>query len=393
MSLTAADLSGKLDRAGLVDRLASLVRVESENPPGNEARAGALVAEACAELGLKVDVHETVEGRPNILARWEGGPGPTLGYCSHIDVVPAGDPSLWDVDPYAAHVEGNRMYGRGSSDAKGPIAAALEAVALLRSVGFEPEGTLELELVSDEESGGFKGAGYLTEAGLVRPDIAIVGEPTLLRVVRAQRGIAWSRITTRGVAAHGSAPERGKNAIDHMAAIIRELKDSLPDISHPVVGGPTINVGTVHGGSKLNIIPASCVIEIDRRTIPGETDAEVIAQFESAIDRARATYPDIDAEIEIVDSGAPFEVDASSELVQTMATAAREVTGKETEIIGFRGASDARFLAEAGAAVIVFGPGDIAVAHTAKEFIDLDVLADGAVAYALAFARLLGDKP
>ena len=208
--------------------------------------------------------------------------------------------------------------------------------------------------------------------------------------MRAQRGIAWSRITTKGVAAHGSAPERGVNAIDHMAAIVRELNASLPDITHPVVGAPTINIGTIHGGEKLNIIPASCVIEIDRRTIPGETNEEVIAQFEAAIERARSVHPEIDASVEIVDSGMPFEVDQDSELVRTMAMAAEEATGRETEIIGFRGASDARFLVEAGAETIVFGPGDIAVAHTARESIDLDGLVDGAMAYALAFARLLG---
>jgi acetylornithine deacetylase/succinyl-diaminopimelate desuccinylase family protein len=390
MSVAAADLSGYLDRSRLIDRLATLVGTESENPPGNEARVGEIAREMCEALDLKVDVHEAVPGRPNLIARWEGDPGPTLGFCSHLDVVPAGDRSLWTIDPYAAHIDDGKMYGRGSSDAKGPIAAALEAVAILQASGFTPRGCIELELVSDEESGGFKGAGYLAKAGIVHPDIAIVGEPTLLRVVRAQRGIAWSRLTTKGVAAHGSAPERGVNAIDHMAAIVRELKASLPDITHPVVGGPTISIGTIHGGEKLNIIPASCVIEIDRRTIPGETDEEVIAQFQAAIERARSDHPHIDATVEIVDSGMPFEVDQSSELVQTMAMAAEEATGRETEIIGFRGASDARFLVEAGAETIVFGPGDIAVAHTAREFIDLDGLADGAIAYALAFARLLG---
>ena len=390
MSVAATDLSGYLDRNRLIDRLAKLVGAESENPPGNEARVGEIATEMCEALGLKVDVYEAVPGRPNLIARWEGDPGPTLGYCSHLDVVPAGDRLLWTIDPYAAHIDDGKMFGRGSSDAKGPIAAALEAVTVLQSSGFTPRGCIELELVSDEESGGFKGAGYLAEQGIIRPDIAIVGEPTLLRVVRAQRGIAWSRIVTKGVAAHGSAPERGVNAIDHMAAIVRELKASLPDITHPVVGGPTISIGTIHGGEKLNIIPASCVIEIDRRTIPGETNEDVIAQFEAAIERARSDHPDIDARVEIVDSGMPFEVDQSSELVQAMASAAAEATGRETEIIGFRGASDARFLVEVGAETIVFGPGDIAVAHTAREFIDLDGLADGAIAYALAFARLLG---
>lgn len=393
MNVSPEGLSGHLDRTGLVERLATLVGAESENPPGNEAGVATIVEQMCKKLDLDVTTYEAVPGRPNIIATWAGEPGPTLGYCSHLDVVPAGDRSLWIHDPYGAHIEDDKMFGRGTSDAKGPIAAALEAVAILRAAGFTPRGSLELELVSDEESGGFKGAGYLAERDIVHPDFAIVGEPTRLRVVRAQRGIAWSRITTRGVAAHGSAPERGVNAIDHMAAIVRELNDSLPDITNQVVGGPTISVGTIHGGAKLNIIPASCVIEVDRRTIPGESNDDVIAQFEAAIERARASYPDIDATVEIVDSGMPFEIDAGSSLVQTMATATAEVTGHETEIIGFRGASDARFLVERGAEVIVFGPGDISVAHTANEFIDLDGLADGALAYAVAFARLLGAGP
>jgi acetylornithine deacetylase/succinyl-diaminopimelate desuccinylase-like protein len=270
------------------------------------------------------------------------------------------------------------------------MAAAFEAVAILQAAGFSPAGTLELELVSDEESGGFKGAAFLVDKALIRPDLAIVGEPTALRVVRAQRGIAWSRIATRGRAAHGSAPERGINAIEHMAAIVRELVSSVPEVTHPVVGAPTISIGTIHGGAKLNIIPASCVIEIDRRTIPGETDDDVLAQFEAAVDRARATYPDIDAVVEIVDSGSPFEIAEDSSLVQTMVGAVAEVTGSAPDVIGFRGASDARFLAEAGTDVIVFGPGDISLAHTARESIDLDDLERGALAYALAFARLLG---
>jgi acetylornithine deacetylase/succinyl-diaminopimelate desuccinylase family protein len=367
-----------------------LVRAESENPPGNEAAAGRLAADLCDELGLDVTIQSAVDGRPNVIARWGAGAGPTLGYCSHLDVVPAGDRSLWEVEPYGATITEGRMFGRGSSDAKGPIAAALEAVAILKAAGLTPAGTLELELVSDEESGGFNGAGWLVDQGHIRPDMAIVGEPTRLRVVRAQRGIAWSRITTKGVAAHGSAPERGVNAIDHMAAIVRELATSLPEIDNPVVGGPTMSIGTIHGGAKLNIIPASCVIEIDRRTVPGETDADVRKQFEAAIERARTTFPTIDATVEIVDSGAPFEVPADAELVTTMTEAVAAATGEESEVIGFRGASDARFLAEIGADVIVFGPGDITVAHTARESIDLDELARGAIAYALAFARLTG---
>ena len=390
MNVRREQLSEHLDRDRLVGRLSSLVRAESENPPGNEAEAGRLVRDLCEDLELDVDVVEAESGRSNVIARWYGGPGPTLCYCSHIDVVPAGDPELWDVHPYSATIHGGRLFGRGSSDAKGPIAAALEAIAMLKAVDVQPQGTIELALVSDEESGGFKGAGHLVAEGLLKPDVAIVGEPTALRVVRAQRGIAWSRLTTRGVAAHGSAPERGVNAIDHMTEIVRELLTSVPDETHPVLGAPTISVGTIHGGTKVNIIPASCTIEIDRRTIPGETNDDLIREFEDAIERARKTYPDIDAAVEIVHSGAPFEIEETAPVVTTMVAAVAEVTGSPAEIIGFRGTSDARFLAETGADVIVFGPGDITLAHTARESIDLQQLEHAALAYALAFIGLVG---
>ena len=383
-------LSRELERARLVTRLSDLVKIDSENPPGRELGAATAAADMCRDLSLEVELHELDADRPSVVARWRGSPGPTVVFCSHLDVVPAGDRDGWARDPYGAEIEDGRMFGRGSSDAKGPIAAALEAVAVLRAVGFEPAGTLELALVADEESGGFKGADFIVSQKIVQPDVAIVGEPSALRIVRAQRGIAWSRITTRGVAAHGSAPERGVNAIAHMAAIIAALPETLPDISHEVVGAPTLGVGTIHGGDKVNMIPGRCVAELDRRTIPGETEAEVLAQFEGAIEIARKSHPDIDALPEIVSWGSPFELRADAELVTTVAGAVRDATGKEPEQIGFRGTSDARFLAEAGADVLVFGPGEIELAHTVRESIDLAQLESGALCYALAFARLLG---
>jgi succinyl-diaminopimelate desuccinylase len=392
MTPSVADIRRLLDRDRLVERLSTLVQTPSENPPGEEAAAAEVAARYCGELGLDVTTAEAEPDRPSIIARWEGGAGPTLGFCSHIDVVPAGDPGLWEMDPYGADIVGGRMHGRGSSDAKGPIAAALEAVAILRAAGAELAGCLELELVSDEEAMGFKGAGYLVEQGIVRPDVAIVGEPTSLRVVRAQRGACWFRVITRGVAGHGSAPERGVNAIKHMAEIVSHLEDTVPDISHPVLGGPSINVGTIRGGEKVNVIPASCIIEVDRRSIPQESKEDVEASVAAAIDRARERYPQLDATFEMAFYGKPFEMDEGAEVVGATAAAVADATGRDAELVGFRGASDARFLAEAGADVVVMGPGDITLAHTARESIDIDELERGAVAYALAFARLLAPR-
>lgn len=390
MTPSLQDVARHLDRERLVQRLAQLVRTPSENPPGEEAAAAELVTGFCDDLGLAVETHEVTPGRPNVVARWNGSqPGPTLGYCSHLDVVPVGDRSLWAHEPFGAEIAGARLHGRGASDAKGPIAAALEAVAMLRELEAPIAGVLELELVADEETMGFCGAGALVEQGILRPDVAIVGEPTSLKVVHAQRGVCWLRVTTRGVAGHGSAPERGVSAIKHMAELVLCLEETLPDVTHPVLGGPSINVGTISGGAKVNIVPASCVIEVDRRSVPPEREQDVLESVHSAVERARERVPELDAEVEVAFYGEPFEIPAESRAVKEMAAAAAEACGREAELTGFRGASDARFLARAGAEVIVCGPGEIGLAHTARESIDIDELERGALAYALAFARLL----
>jgi acetylornithine deacetylase/succinyl-diaminopimelate desuccinylase family protein len=389
MSARGQQIGGTVDRDRLVGRLAELVRTRSENPPGDEAAAGAVTESYCRDLGLDVEIHEAEPGRPNVIARTGTGKGPTLTYCSHIDVVPAGNPALWDRDPYSAHIADGVMHGRGSADAKGPCAAAIEAVNLLLDAGTELNGTLELAFVSDEEAMGFKGAGWLVEQGIVEPDLAIVGEPTSLRLVRAQRGANWIRLTTHGLAGHGSAPERGRNAINYMSEVVSHIESTVPDVSHEVLGGPSINVGTITGGEKVNIIPASCSVEIDRRSIPGETPEELIAQLEAAVELAKARYPELTATVELMFAGMPFEIDPTSELVSTVADAIASVTDKPAELIGFRGASDARFMAEMGAQTIVLGPGDIATAHTAREHVDLDEVEACALIYARAFAGLL----
>lgn len=389
MSLGVGDLRRYLDRDRLTATLQRLVQSPSENPPGAEAAVAGLCAELFEEMGLTPELHDFAGDRPSVVARLRGGDGPTLTYCSHIDVVPAGDPGLWNHPPFGGIIEGGQMFGRGTCDAKGPCAAAIEAVRMLQAAGTPLGGTLELALVADEESGGFKGAAPLVASGAVKPNIAIVGEPTSLRVVRAQRGIAWLTLSTKGVAAHGSAPERGINAIKHIAEIVSHLEETLPDIDHHLLGRPTINVGTIQGGEKVNIIPASASIEVDRRTVPGETHESMLATLHSAIEQAREKFPEIDATIDVHSSGDPFEVDAEARVVTDAVAAVSEVTGAPADVVGFRGASDARFMAESGADVIVLGPGDIKVAHTAREYIDLDELERGALAYASLFVRLL----
>jgi acetylornithine deacetylase len=175
-----------------------------------------------------------------------------------------------------------------------------------------------------------------------------------------------------------------------MAELIQRLEETVPDIQHPVLGGPSISVNTVAGGVKVNIVPASCTIEVDRRSIPGETKESVLENFEAALELARERHPDIEAEFDVMFNADPFEVPEESPVVQGLLAAVGDASGSAPVLMGFRGASDARFIAEAGAEVVLCGPGDIALAHTAGESVEVPEVATSALSYALAFASLLG---
>jgi acetylornithine deacetylase/succinyl-diaminopimelate desuccinylase-like protein len=175
-----------------------------------------------------------------------------------------------------------------------------------------------------------------------------------------------------------------------MAEIVAHIPESLPDITHEALGGPSINVGTILGGEKVNIVPATCVIEIDRRSLPGETEESLKQGIEAAVDRARDKYPDIEADVELQFFARPFEIPEGAAVVQAMLGAVGHVRAGTPELMGFRGASDARFFAEAGADVIVCGPGDITLAHTATEHVEIAEVNEAAFSYAIAFATLVG---
>ncbi len=233
----AVDLATHLDRDRLTGRLQQMVRMGSENPPGLEKEVAELVASFCREVGLEVTCYEGEPDRPSVVARLERGEGRRLptahtSTSSRSETRGCGTGTLSAVTSRTAGCSGGAR-----PDAKGPVAAALEAVEILLATGTPLRGTLELAFVADEETMGFKGAGFLVKERILEPDVAIVGEPTSLRLVRAQRGANWFQIRTKGVAGHGSAPERGVSAIKHMAEIVLQLDALLPDVTHDLLGG------------------------------------------------------------------------------------------------------------------------------------------------------------
>ena len=261
----------KLDRfikkKDLIELTTQLIQIPTENPPGNERKAFIFLKPILSKMGFNIKTYISPKGRWNIVAerRWGKG-GRRLLFNGHLDVVPPGNPSQWKYPPFQGKLEKGKIYGRGSSDMKGGIASFLHAISTIdRSKIHIKQGAVVLHLVSDEESHGHQGTDFLTQKGLIQGDAALVGEPSSLHPVIGQKGAIWLRISTLGKSAHGSRPHQGVNAIEKMMKLITHLNILSLEKEHPLLGRPTLNIGTIQGGTKINIVPDRCEIEVDRR--------------------------------------------------------------------------------------------------------------------------------
>jgi succinyl-diaminopimelate desuccinylase len=346
------------------------------------------------DLGADIRVVRSEEGRPSVVARLGSGERPRLAWNGHLDTVPAGDPSTWSSGPFEGEVVDGRLVGRGACDMKGPIAAALAAVAALRRAGLSLAGTLDLHLVADEELAGTHGTRVLRDEGLLDQDAAIVGEPSEMEIALAERGGAWVTAVAHGKAAHGSQPHLGVNAILTMSRFLLRLPEALPDRVHPLVGAPTVNVALVTGGSAPNVVPDRCEVEIDRRIVPGEEDPEeVLAPFRRLVEDLVAEQPETHIEISLKDWTEAAETTGDSAIASSIRDAIAAETGSPPPFVGFTGITDARFyINDAHIPTVIAGPGSLSLAHTANESIGVDEMVAAARAYARTFVGFLGTR-
>ncbi len=364
-------------REDVVSLLSELVAIESINPyfPGatrGETGIAAYVADYCARLGLAVSRQPILPGRENVLAELTvPGATRTLLFDSHMDTV-----SLDQMGPAGLlpEVRDGHLTGRGSCDDKASLAAMLLALAQLAR---QPDGlrTNVLLLASVDEEYLMRGAEGFARSGR-SVDGAIVGEPTGLAVVVAHKGFVRWKMHTVGRAAHSSTPHLGDNAIYQMAEVIHLLRPELDRLlagrSHPLVGPATWSIGKIVGGSSVNIVPDRCTVEIDRRLLPGEAGQAALAEVDAIVERIRQARPDLH-----VERDAPFgdvtglDTPPTAAVVRALDQACRSVRGKSS-IVGVAYGTNASKLAEVGIPCVVFGPGDIAQAHTADEYVALD---------------------
>jgi acetylornithine deacetylase len=395
-------------QADLADLLATLVRFETDNPPGgNETPAQRWMAERMQKLGLDVDLFDALPGRPNAVGVWKGnGGGRSVILNGHVDVAEIRQRAAWQRDPFDPVIEGRTMYGRGTSDMKSALAAYLFVVQQLEAAGARLQGDVIIQSVMGEEAGE-PGARACTERGY-RADFAIVGEATRARQVLAAVGTMNLRITIRSpytlhlharrLALHAGGGLEGANCLEKMATrIIPALGDLEREWAvfkrHPAIppAQTLINPFSIRGGGNPFFLPDECILHAIVLYLPNESQDEVRRQVEEQVRRAaeldpwlRKYPPEVEwnpAECPV--AFLPSDVDPEHPGVRTLLEAGREVMGEPLQVGGGRGAvCDSGWIAKGGTPTVVWGPGDVYWAHRVDERVDLDDV--------LAYAKVLG---
>ncbi|OYT56373.1 MAG: succinyl-diaminopimelate desuccinylase [Desulfurococcales archaeon ex4484_217_2] len=356
-----------------------LIKIDTTNPPGNELLAAEFLASWMEKHGYEVHIQEIEKNRGNVIGIIKGtGEKPALILNGHLDVVPAGRLEEWSYDPFGAEVVENKIYGRGSTDMKGAVAAMAVAGYMIAKENVKLKGDLIVSAVAGEEVNSI-GAKYFAETDWFRNSMGIViGEPTAMDLVVAHKGALWVKIKTYGKAAHGSLPHLGVNAILHMVEVIRKLTEYRFKYE-PVelLTPPTMNIGTIRGGIKTNVVPDYCEITVDMRTLPTQKHEEIIEDLNNILKELQEKIPNFKAELEVANNRKPLLTDPKSPLVLEARKAYREVFGIEPEPKGVTYYTDAsEFLLHPRCPpIIIIGPGRIELAHKPNEYVEIDLLA------------------
>jgi acetylornithine deacetylase len=349
----------------------SLVAIPSVNPVLAPGGAGeGQIARTCAglleEWGLQTRIVEVAPGRFNVIATLDGT-GPILLFNGHLDTVGV---EGMTVPPFEPALDEGKLLGRGSCDMKGGVAALMAAAARLAREGPRP--SLVVALTADEEHASV-GMDALVRSG-VQADMAVVCEPTSLKVMPAHKGFVWIRAEFRGRAAHGSRPELGVDAIRHAALYMTALDGYADDLlrrtGHELLAHGSIHAGTVRGGTAESVYPDQCELLLERRTLPGETADAVVGEFQAVLDELRSVEPHLDAVLEMTLARPGTEVATGHPLVQGLLESGGP-HGVTPEVEGMTAWVDAAFLNESGIPAVCYGPGDIAQAHSADEWISV----------------------
>ena len=344
--------------------------VEADTTAGKgELAVAEIISAELSQSGIDSTIDGWDGNRANLIARIKsaGHRRPLLFAC-HLDVVEAGEEG-WESPPFEAVEREGRIYGRGSADMKGGIAAVVTAVRQLVDSGVKLAGDIILIAAAGEETDSCGAKRFVRDFGGKLPEIAgvVITEPTAFEVVTAHRGMLWLKVKTRGKTAHGSTPQLGINAIGSMKALLTELENYKIDVEpHRLLGGCSMSINTISGGREINVVPDECSIGIDIRTLPGQNHREIIDDFEKIFASLKDGNPEFEASVSIVREVGALEIDNNCDFVREFCSA---VGAGGTRAVGFT--TDGPHFISLGAPAVIFGPGKSDVCHKPNEYIDI----------------------
>ena len=381
-----------MDDEEVIQLLVKLVQIETENLQRNEERLVELILEIADKEGLCYEVDEYSPGRFNVyMSIGQQSSGIKLLYNGHTDVVPAGEG--WSVHPYSGAIIDNKVYGRGSCDMKAGVAAMLASMITLKRGLFQPQGFLLLALVADEEE---------HQSGTLRlmekyPDFdyAIVGEPSKMGLVVAHKGNMYIKVTAISRASQASVPHMGVNAVEEMSKFINYMesyKKSISERVDPLLGPPTIASTMINGGKSACVIPETCEAVFDRRVVSIEDPKAVWEEIQDLVGeynkKCKANFS-----LECLWEASGMHTPENSRIISELIEASKEVTGAVPETSIWPAVADSGILAAHGIETVLFGPGDITVAHKPDEYVPIDELLNARLIYAqVALSMLKGGE-
>jgi succinyl-diaminopimelate desuccinylase len=385
-----------VDEEAVIEFTRDLIRLDSTNPPGCEWPVAEAIQRQAHEWKLDADLTDVDEGRSNVRVTLPGSWGgkKRLMYCGHLDTVPVGQ-APWDRDPLGAELEDGYIWGRGSVDMKGGIAAMLGALAALRRAEIELPGDVVFAGVVGEEVNCAGSRHHLEHGGMDGVGWLVVAEPTNLDVVVAHKGAMRLEATARGKGAHSSKPELGVNAIVHLTKFIDRLTSiELAVAPHAFLTPPTLSVNTIAGGSAINVVPDRCTAVVDIRTLPGQSHREVFQSIEGLARELTAEDQDFSVHLSVLGEVEPVETSADHPLVGAAQDAAAMALGSRRRIRGATFFSDASVLQPpTQVPTVVFGPGDDSLAHQTNEHVSVQSVIDAARLLAVLPLTLWHDSP
>lgn len=363
-----------INKDRLVRLTQKVIQINSENPPGNEFQLAQFVAKELHRCGLEVKSYQFAKRRPNVIGILKGeSQKDSLLLSPHLDTVPAG--KGWKINPFSGRIIDGKIYGRGATDCKGNLAVGIEVLRSLTEDRVKLKRDIIFAATADEEAGSGLGIIPLLEKAILKPSAAVILDSEEFNIIIAQKGLIHFKVKIFGKKAHGAYPQLGKNAIEFAAKIINDLENhKFKFRRHPLLKGPTINIGTIKGGDKVNMVADYCEFEVDLRFLPGMKVNDILRQIKNII-RKRASR------FKLVIDGIqqPCEMDKNHLLVKALLGANQRIANKGA-LKGSEGATVISFFLEKGIPALATGFGKEGMAHVTDECVQIKDLYLGALA-------------